>query len=257
MTKVFKHSILVALLCFCATAYAQEERPYLCEIGVQAGCGYYVGDAAPHIFMNPREAYGIQFRYKFTKRWALQVKMSGQRIVGHEYDNRGNKQESTWNNQIFSLDVVAEFNFFRFGAVSLSDRRIKPYTPYIFIGVGGSFYGMPGEGQTNIPFTPDWMKKLNELQHPTDGKKPRIGGMGAYIPLGIGFKWKFYKWAGLNIAWQHNIYIADDLESGPNLNDTHDLNGSNIMNCDVTGQLVVGFVFEFGQAPKPCRICNY
>ena len=58
-----------------------QGMPYLCEIGLQGGCGYYVGDGSPHIFMNPREAYGIHFRYKFTKRWALQAKVSGQRIT--------------------------------------------------------------------------------------------------------------------------------------------------------------------------------
>ena len=26
------------------------EPQYVCELGLQAGCGYYVGDAAPHIF---------------------------------------------------------------------------------------------------------------------------------------------------------------------------------------------------------------
>ena len=86
MTKGIKHSIFALLLCLGMTAYAQEQRPYLCEIGLQAGCGYYVGDATPHIFTNPREAYGIHFRYKFTKRWALQVKGLTQRITGNEYE---------------------------------------------------------------------------------------------------------------------------------------------------------------------------
>ena len=73
--------------------YGQQTNgmPYLCEIGLQGGFGYYVGDATHHIFMNPREAYGIHFRYKFTKRWAIQAKVSGQRITGHDYTIRGEK----------------------------------------------------------------------------------------------------------------------------------------------------------------------
>ena len=58
--------LIVAALLFVPKAQAQNEQPYLCELGLQGGCGYYVGDAAPHIFTNVREAYGIHFRYKFT-----------------------------------------------------------------------------------------------------------------------------------------------------------------------------------------------
>ena len=120
---------------------AQNEQPYLCEIGLQAGCGYYVGDATPHIFMNPREAYGIHFRYKFTKRWAIQAKVSGQRIMGYDYTMRGEKLDTKWQNQLINVDVMAEFNFFRFGEFNKYDKRIKPYTPYIFIGLGAGIYG--------------------------------------------------------------------------------------------------------------------
>ena len=76
------------------------DQPYLCELGVQGGFGYYVGDAAPHIFMNIREAYGIHFRYKFTKRWAIQAKVSGQRIAGSDFDIRGHKLDTRWQNQM-------------------------------------------------------------------------------------------------------------------------------------------------------------
>ena len=188
----------------CAPLQAQTNgQPYLCEFGLQGGFGYYVGDANPHIFINPREAFGLQFRYKFTKRWALQVKAASQRITGHEY------------------------------TYEKGDKRIKPYTPYIFLGIGAGIYG--AEGYTNGNF-----RKV-----------------AAYFPFGIGFKWKFHDRVGLNIAWQHNVYFADDLENRENLADRYDMNGSNVMNCDLTGMFTVGIVFEFAQAKKECRICNW
>jgi len=78
---------LIVLICLIATGLAQgavktDNRPYLCEIGVQAGCGYYVGDATTHIFQNVREAYGAHFRYKFDQRWAIQVKGLAHTIKG-------------------------------------------------------------------------------------------------------------------------------------------------------------------------------
>ena len=222
MTKI--RNIVACMACLvCAVLSAQaQNQPYLCELGLQGGCGYYVGDAAPHIFMNPREAYGAHFRYKFTKRWALQAKFSGQRITGNDYTMRGEKLGTMWENRTYNVDVMAEFNFFRFGSANKYDKRIRPYTPYIFLGIGVGYYQ----------------------------------AVSAYVPLGIGFKWKFHDWCGLNIAWQHNIYMADNLENRPELDNKYQLNGWNWMNCDLTGMLTVGLVFEFARSPKACRICN-
>lgn len=225
--------LLIMLACASAGAYAQNtgtQQPFLCELGIQAGCGYYVGDAAEHIFLRPREAYGIHFRYKFTKRWAIQAKLSGQRITGNDYTIRGEKLETTWENRTINADVMAEFNFFRFGSTNKFDKRIRCYTPYIFIGLGVGTYGF-AKGQS---------------VHGT-----------AYVPLGIGFKWKFHEFVGLNIAWQHNIYMNDNLEGRTSLDNKHQLNGWNWMNCDLTGMLTAGIVFEFARAKKECRICNW
>lgn len=209
-----------------------DSRPYLCEIGLQGGCGYYVGDAAPHIFMNPREAYGLHFRYKFTQRWAVQLKASSQRITGNEYTLDGQKLTTTWQNNIIGIDAMAEFNFFRFGKANKYDKRVRPYTPYIFLGIGAGIYGAEGYSNANY------------------------NKVACYVPLGLGFKWKFSEHCGLNVAWQHNIYIADNLENRDELNNKYQLNGWNWMNCDLTGQLTVGIVFEFAQPAVPCRICN-
>jgi len=232
MTKS-KYILIIAFCVLSCVLQAQNQQPYLCEIGLQGGCGYYVGDATPHIFMNPREAYGIHFRYKFTKRWAIQAKVSGQRIVGDQYTIKGEKLGTQWSNRLYNADVVAEFNFFRFGESNQNDKRIKPYTPYIFAGLGVGVYN---------DITAEGVKKMTAA---------------GYLPVGVGFKWKFHDCVGLNVAWQHNIYFSDDLEAQDALNDKHHLNGWNWMNCDLTGMFTVGLVFEFARAPKPCRICNW
>lgn len=231
LVKRYLYIVVLVLgsLLFVPKTQAQEQQPFLCELGLQGGCGYYVGDAAPHIFMYPREAYGVHFRYKFTKRWALQVKASGQRITAHDYTVKGEQLETMWQSQMVNVDVMAEFNFFRFGNANKFDKRIRPYTPYIFLGIGAGMYGL-NQSKTNV---------------------------AAYIPLGIGFKWKFSTVCGLNIAWQHNIYMADNLEGRDALDNKHQLNGWNWMNCDLTGMFTVGIVFEFARAKKECRICNY
>lgn len=233
MTK-FKYILIIICGALCSVMHAQTNgQPFLCEFGLQGGCGYYVGDATPHIFMNPREAYGAHFRYKFTKRWALQAKFSGQRIIGDKYTMNSEKLSEQWSNRLYNVDLMAEFNFLPFGDANTLNRSIKPYTPYIFIGLGAGLYDAISEGET---------------------KKMAASG---YVPLGIGFKWKFHERVGLNIAWQHNIYFSDDLEGQSSLNNKHQLNGSNWMNCDVTGMFTAGIVFEFARAKKPCAICNW
>ena len=235
MCRLRLYIVFLLFACASAGAYAQWQ-PYLCELGIQGGVGYYVGDASPHIFMNPREAYGIHFRYKFTKRWAIQAKVSGQRICGYDYkyiqDVGPVRQDTKWTNQMLNTDLMAEFNFFRFGGKNKYDKRIRPYTPYIFMGIGIGFYGD--------------MTTEDKLKITTAG----------YIPVGFGFKWKFANRWGMNIAWQHNIYFSDDIEGRKWLNNRYYLNGWNWMNCDLTGMLTVGIVFEFAPAKNPCRVCN-
>ena len=237
MCKWSRYIWILLFACVSAGVFAQGQQPYLCEFGIGGGVGYYVGDAAPHIFMNPREAYGVQFRYKFTKRWAIHAKVSGQRIAGNEYDfpvgQPPVKLDTKWTNQMINADVVAEFNFFRFGDLNTYDKRIKPFTPYIFLGMGVGAYG---DVQTD--------------------DKIKVTASG-YVPLGIGFKWKFAERVGLNVAWQHNIYFSDNLEAQKNLDDLYALNGWNWMNCDLTGMMTIGIVFEFAKAKKACRICNW
>lgn len=228
-------------------ALRAEERPYLCEIGLQGGCGYYVGEAAPHIFQNVRYAAGAHVRYKFTNRWSIRMSGMYQLLEGPYKDYRepdnlylsAFPKDGLWFTQMANIDVAAEFNFLRFGMPEY-DERIKPYTPYLFLGVG-------------VGVLP--------------GPKGNWTAAAAYLPLGIGFKWQFCKWVALHVQWQHNIYFSDDLENvwikkmgdskmiNP-LGNTYDLNKANIMNMDVTSQLTLGIVFAFGQKRKVCRICD-
>lgn len=202
-----------------------EERAYLCEFGLQGGLSYYVGDATAHIFQNVQPSYGAHFRYKFTPRWALQVKGQADNIQYPLQEASADGSKPMSKNMLMNLDVVAEFNFFRFG-MKQYDTRIKPITPYIFIGVGVSAYS-------------------------------QFSSWTGYIPFGFGMKWKFAPRWGLNVAWQHQIYFADNLEGKEYYDNTYQLNGSNILNKDFTSSLTLGIVFEFARERAVCRTCSY
>lgn len=211
--------VLIAFLGLCVGGSAQD-RLYKWELGLQGGCGYYVGDAATHIFSHVREVYGGHVRYKFDRRWALQVKGLHQVIQGAIPEEPG----FLWSNKLINMDVVAEFNFFRLGRLQY-DSRVKQISPYIFLGIGVGLHGL------------------------------NYGTAAAYLPFGMGLKWEFAQRWQLQLAWQHNLYFADDLEQVDKLGNTYKLNGTNFLNGDLTGQLMLGIVFEFGREKKICRYC--
>lgn len=106
--------LLCLLLVLCSVACMADNRMYRHELGVQAGAGYYVGELAPHIFQSTREVYGVQFRYKFDQRWALQTKLQRQRVVNKIEVNQelGITSSGLCQNPMWHWDVTAEYNFF-------------------------------------------------------------------------------------------------------------------------------------------------
>ncbi len=217
----------------CAISVEAGNGPYLLELGLQGGMSYYVGDANRHIFMHPREVYGLQFRYKFDRRWALQVKGQYARY-GFKYPVDGAgfvpdlSKQQVLTNKMISVDICAEYNFFRYGN-DWGTGNIRPYTPYIFLGLGGSLY---------------------------DGYES-YGNLAFCIPFGFGFKWNFAQHCGLILAWQHAMYFVDNLENIDDYNNVERLNGTNFLNCDLTGCLTFGLIFDFVEAKKICRSCDW
>ena len=211
------------------TNAAAEQLPYTCDIGVQGGIGYYIGDAQHHPFLNPREVYGGQFRYKFNNRWAIQVKGQYQKIDFKVKDPAGIAPDRRLMNDMVNIDAVGEFNFFRYGERTL-DTRIKPITPYIFLGLGFAL--------------------SNDYDQP-------YGCFSMYLPMGLGMKWRFAPRWQLILTWQHNLYFGYRLENVDEYGNTYDMNGTNFFNNDLTGQLTAGIVFEFAQQKGNCKKCSW
>lgn len=250
----------------CPAIVSATEKEYSCEVGAQLGMGYYVGDATKMIFKDPRDVFGLQFRYKFDQRWAMQIKGQRQRIA---YSYRPDATEDNpsplnarFQNPMWNMDVVAEFNFFRLG-LHPYNSHVRPITPFVSLGVGITMSNKVATQYTledrNYPAV-DIMKNHSGIT---------LGGF--YIPVGIGVKWKFSPRWQLQACWQHQIYFSDNIEGymlgydkpeaiqnyGPSiLNNANDLNGFNIFNNDVVSSLTVGIVFEFGERDQMCYFCD-
>ena len=246
MRKLFLNLSLCLLGLFLSSQVVSAvPREYFCEVGLQLGGGYYVGDANPQILMNPLEVLGAQFRYKIDKRWAIQLKAQYQRI---EFRYEVPEGKMMHHNPMMHLDATAEFNFFRFG-YSAHDHRVKKFTPYIFAGIGCSAFNAEATMRDGSGSMSNEMTAFNMGELKTS----------PYIPVGIGFKWKFAERWQLHAAWQHQVYLganADAIEGIPGLNDAGGLNGINIMNNDVISTATIGILFEFAREKKLIVFCD-
>lgn len=227
------------------------KKEYSFDAGLQLGAGYYIGDANSIPFMQPRYVIGAQVRYKMSnQRLALQFKMQ-RSCVAYDYSAQESAeqplQSTIYQNPMWSADFVCEFNFFKFGSPSY-DYRVKTITPYIFLGVGGSVSNKAATLMADKSVPMIELKRMN---------------VTAYVPVGIGLKWKFDDRWQLQVAWQHQIYFSDNVEgylpgidftqddkltelTQGVLNNSHDLNGFNILNNDLTSTLTIGISYEFG-----------
>ena len=241
---------------------------YRFEIGAQAGAAYYMGELAPHPFMSTSETYGLQFRAKINDRWAVQAKAQSQRFI-HTFqpDNQWNIPAAKYQTPMWHCDVTGEYNFFHYG-YNAYDIRVRNFTPYIFLGLGVSFLNHDATNHEGYAF----LGKERQVRPDTIYYERAQTRAAWYVPVGVGFKWRFAPRWQLQLAWQHNLYIhnGDCLEGeitprtqgnqqeGPyNLfNNSHNMNGANIFNNDVASTFTVAVAFEFMQDPGICLICR-
>jgi hypothetical protein len=186
---------------------------YLWEVGIHGGAGYYIGELTPYKLSTGLDvlSYGAHARRKFDERWAVQGKAITQRVAGKN-------QTDSCSNQVWNVDITADFNFFDFGE---RDFNIKQVSPYIFAGVGCAM------------FTCDSTMTASP-----------------YIPIGIGIKWKFHDRMQLQLAWQHNIHVwnGDCLEGfSDKFPEQQDAKQKNFMNNDVTSTITAAFIVEFAK----------
>lgn len=193
------------------------------EVGLQGGLGYCIsGEKYPHPFMHNTETWGAQFRYKFDRRWALQLKEQGM------FRTQPAKDKVVLDTAVISIDLTAEYNFYRFG-IDEHNIFVKRLSPYIFLGIG----------VTMVP-DDDFLVAI-------------------YSPVGVGLKWNFAERWQLQAAWQHQIYwskTGDLLDGEANYNKPELTIKNNIFNNDLVSTITVGIVYEFAVVKDGCVVCR-
>ena len=92
LLRIYTICVLILIGLLCPIRSFAEFSLYNCEVGLQAGGTYYVGECArifdfdkldqqTNSFANIREVFGAQLRYKFDQRWSIQAKGQWQQIT--------------------------------------------------------------------------------------------------------------------------------------------------------------------------------
>ena len=225
-----RKNIFLCMLVVCLLplqTYGQRVGRNQLEVGLHGGMTYYVGDANPKMFQHIREAYGLEVSYLLNQRWSFMLQGTGGRIAGRMPTEQGlpDPQGELWTNYLVGIDAIARFNFLPFGIHDKYDLRVKPFTPYIFAGFGVMLH--------------------NNFTAATP-----------YVPVGVGFRWACSEHVGMFVAFQNDICFGDNLEGIPEYDNSHDLNGSNILNLDLVATVQFGIVFEFAKEKKICKFCE-
>lgn len=199
---------------------------YRFELSGLAGCGYYIGETNKYIFHLPERVYGVQFRYKYSSRVAFHSKLYNQNMRSYYLDSDLKTHlGGQWRNRLLGIDAAAEYNFFRLGDKQY-DLSYKTVSPFIYGGIGGCLHS-------------------------------GFSRFAAYIPVGVGIKWRFGRRCSLSAAWQHHFYFADNMEiSDTRYNNTHNMNRWNFFNLDRGGMFFVSLMVEFSRRKPICNVCD-
>lgn len=202
-----KKLLFSLFLMVCAAAGADAQRH---EVGIRFGTSNLVGDIGKtnYLLQTPDTgnisqmgipAYGgLIYRMNFNPYQTLRFDVGYSHI---QFDDRVAKEEYRRNRQLFGtnniLEASAIFEYYFFPVNNEQQRGMV--SPYIFVGGGAMMYDVT---QANLAhdFRRDAngvaQAPVNELDFVTTTTFETNKKVNAYIPFGVGLKYKFnYNWA--------------------------------------------------------------
>lgn len=226
-------AILFVLFSSVLASRAQDEPEYRMEIGVAAGAMTYQGDFCGSLVKNVQPAAGIVWRYLFNPRMGLRVQGTYGKLKGNsdssetwypDYsgDDVTQRAHYDFTSTVVDVSVVYEYNFLPYGT-GRDYFRAKRFTPYVFIGLGGT-YAQPKPGDSNMSLS---------------------------FPFGVGIKYKLGSRTNLGVAWGMHFTTGDKLDG---VKDPYGITSSGLFkNTDSFSTLMVSLTYSF---KAKCRTCN-
>lgn len=218
--------LLLIMLATMLGMKAQTDDEYLMEVGGGLGIMGYLGDYNNMLTRDLQPMMTVFVRRNLNAYMALRLDASIGTLKGNERDVRTIYPSSSassyhFSNKLTDVCLMYEYNFWPYGT-GKDYYGAKRLTPFLFIGVGGTYAS--GDG-TNV-FT-------------------------ANVPIGVGLKYKIGTRVNAGIAWAMHFAMSDKLDGRK---DPYGITSSGIFknkDCYSALQLTLSYSFM----PK-CTTCN-
>lgn len=223
----WKYGLLLALMTLATVRVsAQDDVEYRMEVGAAVGLMGYHGDFNGSLTKNLQPMGSLVARYIFNPYMGLKANVSYGKLKGSSADVKTwypeyRETPYSFSNKLVDLDVVYEYNFWPYGT-GRDYRGAKRLTPYLLLGLGGTFVKTD---QKNV-FT-------------------------ANLPIGVGVKYKVGARVNVGLEWAMHFSLNDELDG---VKDPYGIKSSGLFkntDCYSTLQLSVTYSFM-----AKCRTCH-
>ena len=176
--------IVFALMMVCSMESGLAQA-YSMEVGVAPGGSFYMGNANQKtLFKDTRPSMNLLYRYNLNGRFSIKGLAGVSGIAGStkgQVFNFPPGVELNFKRRVFDASAQLEFNFYEFG---MPDYIIgsTSITPYICAGIG--------------------ILGMNTTEFET----------AAFVPMGLGLKWKVAKRYNLGCEWTFRKTYTDKLD---------------------------------------------
>ena len=221
-----KATLLLLMLAAMLNMNAQTDDEYLMEIGGGVGFLGYLGDYNNVLTRDLQPMATLLVRRNLNPYMGLRVAASFGKLKGDERDVKTVYPSTgvtpySFSRTLTDVSLTYEYNFWPYGT-GHDYYGAKRLTPFVFLGLGGTYAG--GDGSS--VFT-------------------------ANVPIGLGLKYKVGQRMNVGVEWAMHFSMSDKLDGR---NDPYGITSSGMFkNTDCYSVLQLTLSYSF--MPK-CTTCN-
>lgn len=221
-----KATLLLLMLAAMLNMNAQTDDEYLMEIGGGVGFLGYLGDYNNVLTRDLQPMATLLVRRNLSPYMGLRLAASFGKLKGDERDVKTVYPSTgvtpySFSRTLTDVSLTYEYNFWPYGT-GHDYYGAKRLTPFVFLGLGGTYAG--GDGSS--VFT-------------------------ANVPIGLGLKYKVGQRINVGVEWAMHFSMSDKLDGR---NDPYGITSSGIFkNTDCYSVLQLTLSYSF--MPK-CTTCN-
>ena len=221
-----KATLLLVMLASMLNMKAQTDDEYLMEIGGGVGLMGYLGDYNNMLTRDLQPMATLLVRRNLNPYMGLRLAASFGKLKGNERDVKTIYPSTgvtpySFSRTLTDVSLTYEYNFWPYGT-GHDYYGAKRLTPFVFLGLGGTYAG--GDGSS--VFT-------------------------ANVPIGLGLKYKVGQRMNVGVEWAMHFSMSDKLDGR---NDPYGITSSGMFkNTDCYSVLQLTLSYSF--MPK-CTTCN-